>query len=190
MAWTEYQTAGVVVIVIGIILMIAGVVVLALDQSNQKTSEWWVWALIVIGVIGLIVGIALFFIPSPKTALEEQLEIRQTGCPGVMPAGGQGVMSLTPIGEGMPAGGQGVMSLTPIGEGTPCPPARPAIPAERLIPAVAPVVAPAVRPRVTRRATRGQLMPRADLIPSDVYCPQYQAAGAGVLCPADTAYEV
>ena len=176
MAWTGYQTAGVVVIIIGIILLIAGVVILALDQSNQKTSEWWVWALIVIGVIGLIVGIALFFIPSPKTALEEQLEIKQTGCPGV-------VANVEPK--------RGVMALTPVKEGIPCSTGvRTGIPSERLRPTVAPAAAPVVRPRVTRRTTRGQLMPRAELIPSDVYCPQYQAAGAGVLCPAGTAYQV
>jgi len=169
MAWTGYQTAGVIVIIIGIILLIAGVVILALDQSNQKTSEWWVWALIVIGVIGLIVGIALFFIPSPKTALEEQLEIKQMGC--------QGVTVATEPRKGM-------MALSPIRKGTPCP-SPTVIPAERSKPAT-----PVVRPRVTRRTTRGQLMPRADLISSDVYCPQYQVAGAGVLCPAGTAYKV
>ncbi len=74
MVWTDYSTGGTIVIIIGIVLLIAGIVVLGLDQNNQKVSEWWVWALIVIGVIALLVGICLFFIPSPKTLLEKHLQ--------------------------------------------------------------------------------------------------------------------
>jgi hypothetical protein len=80
MSLSSYQWAGVVVLIIAIILLVIGIIILALDQSNQKQSEWWVWALIVIGVIGVIIGIALFFIPSPKTMLEEKLE-SMTGRP-------------------------------------------------------------------------------------------------------------
>lgn len=172
MAWTGYQIAGVIVILIGIALLIAGVVILALDQSNQKTSEWWVWALIIIGVIALIVGIALFFIPSPKTALEEQYELRKPGCPGNIPVAMAAYprrMNLTPHPDNM-CPGVGVAAVN--------------------IPVAAPLVAPIVRESFARRPTRGQLMPRADVIPSDVYCPQYQATGGGVLCPAGTAYQV
>ncbi len=74
MVWTDYSTGGTIVIIIGIVLLIAGIVILALDQSSQKVSEWWVWALIVIGVIALLVGICLFFIPSPRTLLEKHLQ--------------------------------------------------------------------------------------------------------------------
>ena len=74
MVWTDYSTGGTIVIIIGIVLLITGIVILALDQNNQKVSEWWVWALIVIGVIALLVGICLFFIPSPKTLLEQHLQ--------------------------------------------------------------------------------------------------------------------
>jgi len=80
MAWSGYQIGGTVVIFIGIILLIAGIVVLAIDQNNQNTSEWWVWALIVIGVIALLVGIGLFFIPPAQTDLEKRLEL-PTDCP-------------------------------------------------------------------------------------------------------------
>lgn len=79
MTWTPYKTAGIIVIIIGVILLIAGVIELAIDQSNQTTSEWWVWGLIVIGVIALLVGICLFFIPAPLTPLEERLQ-RQDPC--------------------------------------------------------------------------------------------------------------
>lgn len=177
MAWSGYQIAGVIVILIGIALLIAGVVILALDQSNQKTSEWWVWALIIIGVIGLIVGIALFFIPSPKTALEEQYELRKPGCPGAVAARPAAVAAVAYPRK---------MNLTPH-PGAACPRVA-AVPVAA--PAVIPAAVPAVRQTYARRPTRGQLMPRADVIPADVYCPQYQAAGAGVLCPAGTAYQV
>lgn len=80
MAWSGYQIGGTFVIFIGIILLIAGIVVLAIDQNNQKTSEWWVWALIVIGVIALLVGIGLFFIPPAQTDLEKSLKM-QPDCP-------------------------------------------------------------------------------------------------------------
>lgn len=80
MAWSSYQIGGSFVIFIGIILLIAGIVVLAIDQNNQKTSEWWVWALIVIGVIALLVGIGLFFIPPAQTDLEKSLKM-QPDCP-------------------------------------------------------------------------------------------------------------
>lgn len=80
MAWSNYQIGGTFVIFIGIILLIAGIVVLAIDQNNQKTSEWWVWALIVIGVIALLVGIGLFFIPPAQTDLEKSLKM-QPDCP-------------------------------------------------------------------------------------------------------------
>lgn len=70
MALTGYAIGGIVMIFVGIVLLIAGVVLLAIDQSNQTVSQWWVWALIVIGIIALLVGIALFFIPKPKTGTE------------------------------------------------------------------------------------------------------------------------
>nr|QBK92252.1 MAG: hypothetical protein LCPAC304_05990 [Pithovirus LCPAC304] len=87
MVWTDYSTGGTIVIIIGIVLLIAGIIILALDQSSQKVSEWWVWALIVIGVIALLVGICLFFIPSPRTLLEKHLqghsltELQDPDCP-------------------------------------------------------------------------------------------------------------
>ncbi len=71
MVWTDYSTGGTIVIIIGIVLLITGIVILALDQNNQKVSEWWVRALCVIGVIALLLGICLFFIPSPKSLLEQ-----------------------------------------------------------------------------------------------------------------------
>lgn len=80
MAFTGYQIGGMIVIIIGIILLIAGIIILAIDQSNQKTSEWWVWALIVIGVIALLVGICLFFIPSPIPSAEDIAKSKDYGC--------------------------------------------------------------------------------------------------------------
>jgi uncharacterized membrane protein len=74
MAYSGYQIAGIVILVIAILLIIAGVVLVAIDQSNNRTSEWWVYAILVIGFIGLIIGIALFFIPRPKTSLEKRME--------------------------------------------------------------------------------------------------------------------
>lgn len=175
MTWSGYQIAGTIVSFLGIALLIAGVVILALDENNQKTSEWWVWALIIIGVIGLIVGIALFFIPSPKTALEEQYELRKPCSNAVAGA------AVYP----------GKLILTPHPDNKPCP--RVATPMPFVAtPAAAGVAAvpPAVRQEYARRPTRGQLMPSANVIPTGVYCPQYTSSGSGVICPAGTAYPV
>lgn len=175
MTWSGYQIAGTIVSFLGIALLIAGVVILALDESNQKTSEWWVWALIITGVIGLIVGIALFFIPSPKTALEEQYELRKP-CPNAAPGA-----AVYP----------GKMILTPHPDNKPCPGvATPPLVVPTPAAAEVAAVPPAVRQEYARRPTRGQLMPRANVIPTDVYCPQYTSSGSGVICPAGTAYPV
>lgn len=87
MALTGYAIGGIVMIVVGIILLIAGIIVLAIDQSNQTVSEWWVWALIVVAVIALLVGIALFFIPEPKTNMEKtKMEVDPCNpCPKACP---------------------------------------------------------------------------------------------------------
>jgi len=115
MAWSGYQIGGTFAIFIGIILLIAGIVVLAIDQNNQKTSEWWVWALIVIGVIALLVGIGLFFIPPAQTDLEKSLKM-QSDC--LEPGKSMHMVDLSPVKQ----------------PSDPCDPSLPVVDVQRVMP--------------------------------------------------------
>lgn len=64
MAWSTYKSIGLALIIIGMIFLIVGIAILALDQNQSNSIAWWVYAFIIGGGLLLLTGITMFVIPN------------------------------------------------------------------------------------------------------------------------------
>lgn len=55
--WTGYTIAAVALVILGIIMLIAGVA--TMEMNTFATDSWWPWVLIIGGILFLLIGIVV-----------------------------------------------------------------------------------------------------------------------------------